>query len=173
VYWLQSPPYLRRAAAVLLIVGALLWDLRTEPTEQRPFAARDIAVGETLGTDAVSWRRVPAGLLPETAVSGAVAAVDVAAGEPLTPGVLRGSITVPEGWWGLPVPIGAHAAAGDVVMLLATDPPLSVPGLVVRPQHGDAYSMDYRPALVAVPGESAALVAAAAARGTLVAAVSG
>jgi hypothetical protein len=46
-----------------------------------------------------------------------------------------------------------------------------VPGLVVDPQKGDAYSLDFRPAVVAVPAESAALVAAATAQGTLVVAV--
>jgi hypothetical protein len=46
-----------------------------------------------------------------------------------------------------------------------------VEGLVVTPQQGDAYSLDYRPAVVAVPAEAAALVASAAAAGSLVAAV--
>ena len=67
--------------------------------------------------------------------------------------------------------VGAHAAAGDEVLLVVTDPPLTVRGVVVSAQQGDAYSLDYRPAVVAVPEESAAVVAAAAAAGTLVAAV--
>ena len=171
MYWLQRPPYLRRAAAVLLAIGALLWDLRAEPSEIRPFAARALAAGETPAASAVDWRRVPAGLLPETDLSGAVTAVPVAAGEPLVPGLFRSPIRAPEGWWGLPVAIGSHAASGDTVLLLSTDPPLAVPGLVISAQRGDAYSLDYRPAVVAVAAEHTALVAAAAARGTLVAAL--
>jgi hypothetical protein len=170
VYWLQRPPYLRRAAAVLLVIGALAWDLRPDPAEMRPFAAHDLTRGEAVGSAEIVWRRVPAGILPEADLNGAVAAVDVVAGTPLLPGVLRAAPAAPEGWWGLPLSIGPHAAAGDTVMLLATDPPLAVPGLVLSGARGDAYSLDHRPAVVAVPGEQAALVAAADARGTLVAA---
>jgi hypothetical protein len=69
------------------------------------------------------------------------------------------------------VAVGSHARAGDVVMLVVTDPPTTITGLVVSAQQGDPYSLDYRPAVLAVPGESAALVATAAASGALVAAV--
>ena len=171
MYWLQRPPYLRRIAAVLLVIGALAWDLRPDPAEMRPYAARDLARGEALGSADIDWRRVPAGILPEPDLNGATTAVDVAAGAPLLPGVLRSAPAVPEGWWGLPLSIGSHAAAGDTVMLLATDPPLAVPGLVLSAARGDAYSLDHRPAVVAVPGDQAALVAAADAKGTLIAAV--
>jgi hypothetical protein len=80
-------------------------------------------------------------------------------------------VAAPEGWWGLPLAVGTHAAAGDAVTLVSTDPPAVVPGLVLRSQRGDPYALDHRPAVVAVPGESAVLVATAAARSALVAAV--
>jgi hypothetical protein len=85
--------------------------------------------------------------------------------------VLRRGAAAPEGWWEVPVAVGAHAAPGDEVLLVVLDPPLTVRGLVVSAQQGDAYSLGYRPAVVAVPEEAAALVAAAAAAGALVAAV--
>ena len=56
-------------------------------------------------------------------------------------------------------------------MLVVTDPFLSVGGVVIASQRGDAYSLDFRPALVAVPGESAAVIAAADRAGMLVTAV--
>lgn len=171
MYWLPRPPYLRWAGAALLLLGALAWDLRGPALELRPFAARALAEGEAIDAAAVEWREVPAGLLPSPNLAGAVAAVEVAAGDPLVPALLGRRVAVPDGWWEVPVAVGTHAAAGDSVMLVITDPPATVEGLVVSPQQGDAYSLDYRPAVVAVPAEAAALVASAAAANTLVAAV--
>jgi len=171
VYWLPRPPYLRWAGAALLLLGALAWDLRGPALEVRPFAARALAAGEAVDASAVEWREVPAGLLPSTDLTGAVVAVDLAVGDPLLPALLGTRVAVPNGWWEVPVAVGTHAAAGDSVMLVITDPPSTVEGLVVSPQQGDAYSLDYRPAVVAVPAEAAALVASAAAQGSLVAAV--
>ena len=171
MYWLPRPPYLRWAGAALLLVGALAWDLREPAIELRPFAARPLAAGEAVDASAVEWREVPAGLLPAPDLDGAAAAVDLAAGDPLVDAVLSRAVAVPAGWWEVPVAVGTHAAAGDSVMLVITDPPATVEGLVVSPQQGDAYSLDFRPAVVAVPAEAGALVAAAAAAGSLVAAV--
>ena len=171
MYWLPRPPYLRWAAAVLVILGALAWDLRAPAAELRPFAARPLRAGEALDASAVAWREVPAGLLAASDLEGAAAAVDLAAGDPLVAAVLGHGAAVPEGWWEVPLAVGAHAAPGDEVLLVVTDPPLTVRGLVVSAQQGDAYSLDYRPAVVAVPEEAAAVVAAAAAAGALVTAV--
>jgi len=171
VYWLPRPPYLRWAAAALLLLGALAWDLRGPAVEMRPFAARSLQAGDAVDASAVEWREVPAGLLPAPDLAGVTAAVDLAPGDPLVDAVLSGGVAVPRGWWKVPVAVGIYAAAGDSVMLVVTSPPTTVEGLVVSPQQGDAYSLDFRPAVVAVPGDSAALVAAAAAAGSLVAAV--
>lgn len=171
MYWLPRPPYLRWAGAALLLLGALAWDLRGPALEMRPFAARELAAGEAVDASAVEWREVPAGLLPSTDLSGAVAAVDVAAGDPLVAALLGRRVVVPNGWWEVPVAVGTHAVPGDAVMLVIPDPPATVEGLVVSAQQGDAYSLNYRPAVVAVPAQAAALVASAAAEGSLVAAV--
>ena len=171
MYWLPRPPYLRWAGAVLLILGALAWDLRAPAEDLRPFASREVAAGETLEAAAIAWRRVPAGLLPAAEPAGARVVVHLAAGDPLVPAVLSREPAVPEGWWELSLPVGTHVAAGAAVRLLIADPPATVPGVVIRRQEGDAYSLGYRPAVVAVPAEAAVAVAAAAREGTLVAAV--
>lgn len=171
MYWLPRPPYLRWAGAALLLAGALVWDLRGPAVELRPFAAHTLHRGETVDASAIEWREVPAGLLPAANLDGVAAAVDLAAGDPLVAAVLGRGVAVPEGWWEVPVAVGTHAAAGDSVMLVITDPPATVEGLVVNPQQGDAYSLNYRPAVVAVPAAAGALVAAAVADGSLVAAV--
>ncbi len=171
MYWLPRPPYLRWAGAALLLLGALAWDLRGPAMELRPFAGRPLRAGEALDDSAVEWREVPAGLLRAPDLDGATAAVDLAPGDPLVDAVLSREVAVPPGWWKVPLAVGTYAAAGDSVMLVITDPPATVEGLVVSPQQGDAYSLDYRPAVVAVPADAAAQVAAAAAAGSLVAAV--
>lgn len=171
MYWLPCPPYLRWAAAVVLVLGAFAWDQRAPAAALHPFAARPLQAGEVLDATAVAWREVPAGLLAAPDLDGAATAVDLAAGDPLVAAVVRRGPAAPEGWWEVPVAAGGHAAAGDEVLLVVTDPPLTVRGVVVSAQQGDAYSVGYRPAVVAVPEEAAAAVAAAAAAGTLVAAV--
>jgi hypothetical protein len=171
VYWLQRPPYLRWAAAGLLVLGAFVWEARGSPAVLHPFLARDVAAGTPIGEDDVEWREIPAGLAARPDLASAVAAVDLAAGEPLFTAALQGPVGIPDGWWGVPVQVGAAARAGDQVLLVVTDPMASVSGIVVTPQQGDPYSLDFRPASVAVPAESAPMVAAAAARGVLVAAV--
>lgn len=96
------------------------------------------------------------------------AAADLAAGDPLTAPVLAAPVTIPPGWWAVPVDIGSRAGPGSSVLLVIVDPPLTVPGIVVSTQRGDRFAMDYSPAVVAVPGEAAPLVAAAERAGFLV-----
>lgn len=171
MYWLQRPPYLRWAVGALVVLAALAWDLRPSPTTSIPFAARALPAGDPIGADAVVWRRVPSGLLTAPDLEGAVAAVPVPEGDPITAAVVAGRVEVPEGWFALPVDIGGHAAAGDRVVLVIADPPTSVPGVVVSTQTGDRFSLDFTPAVVAVPAEHTAAVAAAALDGRVVAAV--
>ncbi len=171
MYWLQPPPYLRWAAAALLVVGAFLWDLRGSDTAPHPFAARPISAGTRLGASDVVWRRLPAGAFVVPDLTAAVAAVDLEGGEPISAAVLAGPIVVPDGWWAIPIDVSSHAGPGDEVLLVIVDPPLTLSGIVIEPQVGDATSLDHRPALVAVPGSQAPLVAAAAEARLLVTAV--
>jgi hypothetical protein len=170
MYWLQRPPYLRRAAAALLVVAAIAWDLRGSSTEVHPFAARPIAAGALISDADIRWRRLPTGAFEIPELGDRAAAVDLAPGEPIIGAVLTAPATIPDGWWAVPVEVGPHAIPGDPVMLVITDPPLTIGGIVVSTQRGDPYSLDYRPALVAVPGDVAPLVAAADRAGLLVAA---
>jgi hypothetical protein len=158
---------------VLIVIGALAWDLRPSPTTAFPFAIRLIAEGEPIESDAVEWRRVPGRFVGPPDLNHAVAAVDIPEADPITAAVLSDPVSVPDGWFAMPVDVGGHAAAGDRVVLMLTDPPLSVPGVVVAAQSGDRFSLDFVAAVVAVPGEHAVDVAAASVRGQVVAAVAG
>ncbi len=71
----------------------------------------------------------------------------------------------------MPVTIGPLSVPGDEVLLVVTDPPLTVNGLVIEAQVGNSYSLDFRPAAVAVPAAAAPAVAAAERGNVLVAAV--
>jgi len=168
---MQRPPYLRWAAAAILIAGSAAWELRPEPTDLVPFLITGVPAGDTIEESDLEWREVPAGLVAAPDLSHPVAAVELRAGDPLLPSMLRGRASIPAGWWEVPAIIGAGAAAGDQVLLVVVDPPTTVVGIVMTGQRGDPYSLDFRPASVAVPAEAAPLIAAASAQGTLVAAV--
>lgn len=169
MYWLKPPPLARRIAAIVLIVAAFAWDLRSAATEPYPFTSSPIDRGQRIET-AIEWRQVPVGLLPAHATSGR-AAVDLPAGSPLLAMSVADAIDVPDGWWAIPIEAAAHASTGDTVMLIAADPYLDVEGLVTEGQQGDRFATGFRPALVAVPGSHAATIAAAALRGSLLVAV--
>lgn len=171
MYWLQPPPYLRWAAAALLVIAAAVWDLRGSATTPHPFAAGPITAGTALTADDVTWRPLPADAFPPPDLDGATAAVDLAAGDPITAAVLTTTVAIPDDWWAVPIAVGTHALPGEAVLLVIIDPPITVPGIVVSAQQGDRFSLDHRPAVVAVPGESAALIAAAEAAGLVVTAV--
>ncbi len=171
MYWLQRPPYLRWAAAITLIAGAMAWDLRGSPTESHPFLTAAVPAGSPVPAEAVAWHNVPAGLLTLPDLEATVAAVDLEPGDPVTPSVMTTAAVAPQGWWAVPVSLGRHAAPGDEVMLVMIDPPITVGGIVLEAESGDRYSLDFSPAVIAVPGESAALVAAASAEGRMIAVV--
>lgn len=171
MYWLQPPPYLRWTAAGMLLMGAFLLDLRGAATDPHPVAARPIAAGTTLTAADIAWRRLPEGSFPIPDLDDTTAAVDLAPGEPIIPAVLAPAVAIPADWWAVPIAVGTHALPGESVLLMVLDPPTTVPGIVVSAQHGDRFSLDHRPAVVAVPGDDATLVAAAAAAGMLVTAI--
>ena len=171
MYWLHPPPVLRRIGAVVLVLGALVWDLQGGASQPYPVAAIPIPSGATITVDAVGWIDLPEGMLPVSDPLGHSAATDIAPGEPLSAAVLAAPVAIPDDWWTIPVAIGSLARPGDAVLLVVADPPLSTVGLVVAPQVGDPYDLDHRPGSVAVPASAAPFVAAAEQQGLLVTAI--
>lgn len=160
------PPYVRwlGAAVVLLIAGAI--DLAARETEPVPFAATSISAGAPL-SGVVEWRDVPRGLIePAPEVSG-FAARDITAGEPITAGAVRGDDGIPPGWWSVPLQLPDAARPGASVRLISVESALDVRGLVASPGSTGTFSVA-NPGLVAVPPDSAAAVARAAAGGELI-----
>jgi len=154
-----------------LIVGALAWDVRSTATDPFPTAARPIAAGTRITDEAVAWVDLPRGRLKAPDLSDATAARDIDVGEPLTSSLLAGPVSAPADWWTVPIEIGSLSTPGDEVMLVITDPRLTALGVVITAQRGDPFSLDYRPAAVAVPPNVAPVIAAAEREGLLITAV--
>lgn len=153
----RAPFYLAAAFLLAILAGlaafAFLDGIRqqTVPTGQAPVVNQAIRPGDVLTADSVEVRSVPAGILPDGALTemsqalGRTAVVPIAAGEVLLSGKLnpegggglssrlpdgRWAMVLPSGWLLSPVP---EIAAGDRIDLLGYQrgAPLSTAGLIV------------------------------------------
>jgi Flp pilus assembly protein CpaB len=167
VFWLTRPPYLLWAAAALLLIAALAWDVRGRSGVPYPFAAQPIAAGTAIEEADVEWRTMPAGVLAMPDLSAPIAARAIPAGEPILPSAVDAEAGVPSGWWAVPVALPAAAGVGSRVRLIATDTRVESEGIVVATGSSDLLSISDA-ALVAVPPERATAIATAAAAGTLI-----
>jgi hypothetical protein len=167
VFWLQKPPYVRRIAAVLIVLAALAWELRPQPTELRPFLTRDVETGDPVTDDLLEWKEVPIGFFPELAEPVGSFVADFATGTPLVSGMYAPDPAVPPGWWALEVPVPAGTSSGTEVRLVVDVrlTPRIIPGLVIRLLGEE--NIDGFTALVAVPEEEVGAAAAALAEGSL------
>ena len=156
MFWFGRPPYLRWMAAAALVVGAALVEFW--PTDQAayPFTSVPVEAGEA---PRVEWRLLPAGAFPRVSLEGMVASHAMTAGEPLAASDLRGPIAVPDGWWALalevPIPLRTRHRHPPR--------PRRRRGRArcrSRRRTGDSFGTPT--ALIAVPGEDVAAVAAAA-----------
>lgn len=171
--WLSRPPYLRWVGAGVLAVLAIYGRLAPTPTELRPFAIRAIAPGEEVTGDAVDWRPVPAGLLPEVDLP-AVSAEAIRPDEPILPSDLGEVVSAPSDWWAVEVGIPPGTTPGTTVRLVASDPAGAtavVPGTVMAITGTPDGFDDRVKALVAVPPDGVAVVSVAAAEQRLTVAV--
>jgi len=177
VHWFRRPPYLRWAAAVLL-VGAAAWlDLRPDPVALRPFAAVDLPAGTVIGSDQIEWRKVHPDLLPDPGDPVGMVSRSIMAGEPVLPSTVAGQrIAAPEGWWTLEAQLPGGVYPGQEIQLIvlpgdSDSSGTSVPGVVIAPAPAsDPLAFEELPGLIAVPGEFAAraAVAVAEARVTMI-----
>ena len=170
MWWLRPVPWLRFAAAALLVTLLIATELRDPATERYPFAARDVEAGTAMGDPGVEWRDVPAGLLPPFEPSGATR-VAVKGGTPLVPELTAPLRPVPGDWWVIEVPLGAEAAPGTTVRLVILEPAMAVTGVVVTGPRLDSFGGLERGA-VAIPPANADVVARAAAGDRVVTLVS-
>ncbi len=148
------------------MIAAFLWDVSERATEPFPFAAIELARGQTITGDDVEWRQVPVGSLVLPNLVGATAAVAIRSGDPITTSLLSAETSLGANSWAVPVSLPVGATRGTSVKLVFADGS-DVVGVVTEPATADPLGFDST-GLVAVTGEAANAVAIAAANGDLV-----
>jgi hypothetical protein len=167
VLWLTRPPYLRWAAAVLLLLLAAWSELSPSPTTTLTFLRVDVAAGTSLDESHVVRRPVPAVDITTVEPTG-IAAVDLRAGEPLLASLVT-DVAVPPGWNVIEAPVPAHAVPGataTAVILAEDSAPIEFPAVVVASSGADPFGQGS--GSLAVSAEWTATAAAAVAEGRLV-----
>jgi len=171
VYWFRRPPYLRWAAAALLLLTAAWLDVRPQPTVLHPFAAVALSEGTVIEEAMIEWRTIQAGLLPDPGDPVGMVSRPVAAGEPLVPSAVSSSrIVAPEGWWTLETRLPSGAFPGQAIQLIVLENemqevPRAIPGIVIAAPVADPMAFQDLPGLVAVAAELAAIAVSAVADG--------
>jgi len=147
-------------------VAAVVWDLSERATEPFPFAATDLSRGQSIEPDDIQWRDVPVGSLMLPQLGDPVAAVAIAAGDPIVPSLLAVAVAPPLNGWAVPIPLPIGAVPGTQVSLVFADG-TDVQGTIIHPATEDSlgFKMD---GLVVVEDGAANAVALAAANGDLV-----
>lgn len=168
--WFQPTPWLRWALVVVVALVALYVELRPDPTTAQPFTTVGVSPGDVIDESNTEMRRVPTGLM-EPAELGEVATRSIPSGYPVLVGdVGTENVMVPLDWWVVTAPLPRGAWAGDRVRLVILDTGVEVEGFVAHPGADDPFAA--ADGGVAVPPDSSAEVAIAAANGRLAVLVS-
>jgi hypothetical protein len=156
---MTRPPYLRRAAAVFVLVAAVAIEFRPSPTRSLPVAVSDLPAGSSITAADVIMVEVSGG--PVTTVSFPAALVrDVRAGDPITAtDVDEDPIGVPDGWLAVELEVPESASRGTQVVAVLPLDVLARPvrGVVTEPPGPSDF--DTHTALVAFAREDAVAVA--------------
>lgn len=163
---MSRPPYLRRTAAVVVVVAALAIEFRPVATDRLAVAAVDLPAGATVTEADVSWIDVAPGLEPlELPV---IVSRALPAGTPIsTADVDAGSVGVPDDWLEVELEVPASAQGGATVVAVmspARDRPVT--GVVTQPPTSGGF--ESLTAMVAFAPSDAIAVAHAVAEGTVV-----
>ena len=168
--WFEPLPWGRWALVALVAVVALYIELGHNPSEEQPFASIAIAPGEVIDASNTEMRPAPSGLLAP-AEMGSVATRPIEPGDPvLASDASESESVVPTGWWVVSVALPDGARAGDRVRLVLLDSGTEVEGVVAHSGSDDPF--DASDGGVAVPPETSADVALAAADARLAVLVS-
>jgi hypothetical protein len=166
VIWLQSPPWARWAAAIVIAAVATWIEFRPEPTIHHPFATEDIGPGTVVDGANTETRLVQVGTFTPVEL-GQVTVAPIRTGDPILASDLVGEgIGVPEGWWSLEIAIPRGARNGDAARIVLLDRDEVAEGVVVEESSEDPLGSGM--GLVAVEPGQAAEVARAAGEGRAV-----
>lgn len=166
VIWLQTPPWARWAAALVIAALAIWIEVRPEPTTPHPFAIEDLEPGDLVDEANTEMRPVPVGTFSPVEL-GKTTNSPIRSGEPvLTSDLGEGGHGAPEGWWSLEIALPHGAHNGDPARIVLLDSDVVAAGLVVAPADEDPLGSGM--GLVAVEPEQAAEVARAVGEGRAV-----
>jgi hypothetical protein len=165
VIWLQTPPWARWFAA-LLIAGLAVWiEVRPDASMPHPFAIEDIPAGAVIDESNTEQRMIPVGTFEAVEVGG-VAVEPIGLDEPVLASDLADPTSrVPDGWWMVETALPSTARTGAAARLVMLDSGAAADGIVVSPAGDDPLGSGL--GTIAVEPEQAADVARAAKDGRL------
>ena len=167
MFLLSRPPYVRRAIAAIVVLVAVMIELRPSTTERLPVAIVDLPAGVTVTESDVDWIDVSPGLGAPVDLP-AVLSRTVPAGAPVSAAdVDPSTIEIPGGWLQIELDVPAATQQGATVVAVMTPSTLdhTATGLVTQAPKDTGF--DALTALVAFEPSDAVAVARAVAQGTV------
>lgn len=167
--WLERPPILRWAGALLLVLVAAWSEFAPPPATTMAFLSTDVTAGTLLTDDLIERRRVTSPGFTTVDPQG-VAVTDLKAGDPLVASMIA-KTTIPDGWLLIAAPLPHHARPGMPAtgVILPEDDvgePAQFPAFVVESSSTDPFGE--ATGTLAVPEQWLGRAAAAAGSGRLV-----
>ncbi len=167
VFWMSRPPYLRRIAAVAVVVVAVAIEFRPATTERLPIASADLPAGATVTAADVEWADVSKGAIEPAALPATLARM-VPEGAPISAADIgSGTVDVPTGWLQIELEVPAATQTGATVVAVMSPSRLDRPATGVVTQAPEAAGFDALTALVAFSPSDAVAIAQAVAEGTV------
>jgi len=164
---MSRPPYLRRIAAVAVVLVAMAIEFRPVTTERVPIATADLPAGATVTAADVEWADVPKGAIEPAALPATLSRM-VPVGAPISAADIgSGTVDVPTGWLQIALEVPAATQKGGTVVAVMSPSRLDRPATGVVTQAPEAAGFDSLTALVAFSPSDAVAVAHAVAEGTV------
>lgn len=164
---MSRPPYLRRIAAVVVVLAAVAVEFRPTTTERMPIAATDLPAGATVTEADVVWVDVSQGAIEPAALPAIVSRM-VPAGAPISAADTgTDTVDVPTDWLQIELEVPAATQNGATVVAVMSPAQLDRPAAGVVTRAPEAAGFDALTALVAFSPSDAVAVAHAVAEGTV------
>jgi len=168
VLWLERPPILRWAGALLLVIVAAWAEFAPTPATTMAFLSADVTAGTPITEDLIERRPVTSPGFATVEPEG-VAAADLDAGDPLVASMIAAT-TIPDGWLLMAATLPHHArpgtpATGVILPEGGAGEPTQFPALVI--ESGSADPFGEATGTLAVPAEWLGRAAAAVGAGRL------
>jgi hypothetical protein len=164
---MTRPPYLRRFAAVVIVLIAMAIEFRPVTTERMPVAAIDLSAGDAVSESDVRWLNISKGVIEPVSLPVVLSRM-VPAGSPISEAdVHPSSIDVPADWLRIELEVPAATPNGATVVAVMSPSLLGRPATGVVTRTPASTGFDAMTTMVAFPPSDAVAVANALADGTV------